>query len=444
MGRMHRTPSFSTPLVLGVTGHRNLDPNLLEPLRTAVRGLFRQLHCDYPWTPIVLLSPLATGADCLVAEVALESASDVQLVAVLPWPRALDAEIGTPEGERGCCEALINRALLIVDMPLPDHMSVETLRDTPSARENQFDEVGRYIARHCQILIAAWDGNAFATDSQTAKVVRYHAEGAPAPFSVRAGALDTVDQTAVCHFCVGRPAPATGSPAATASSAAGNAVVTPHWEWPAIRQHPTVRRRPRKWSKWIGWLVRSALLGVHRLRFLFHPPHAPHDAPAEHLLKQRWKMVDRYNQDVQQMLQMSQTAAILIQNRGYLVPDDLAGELPESVYNLREAYARADTVAGHWQKRTWRMTFSLFAVALLAIASLETYSHLSHEPYWLASYLGLLALGYGLFRWTLRQHHQGRWLDYRALAESLRVQAFWRWAGLPDSVADHYLRHFRG
>jgi hypothetical protein len=34
-------------------------------------------------------------------------------------------------------------------------------------------------------------------------------------------------------------------------------------------------------------------------------------------------------------------------------------------------------------------------------------------------------------------------LDYRALAEGLRVQIFWRIAGLGDLVADHYLRKQR-
>ena len=86
----------------------------------------------------------------------------------------------------------------------------------------------------------------------------------------------------------------------------------------------------------------------------------------------------------------------------------------------------------------------LFVMAFAAIALLEIYAHF--WPAWplLLSYLALLATGFYIFRRARQRDVQGRWLDYRALAEALRVQVFWRWAGLTDSAGDHYLRHFRG
>jgi hypothetical protein len=44
------------------------------------------------------------------------------------------------------------------------------------------------------------------------------------------------------------------------------------------------------------------------------------------------------------------------------------------------------------------------------------------------------------YRREKRADVQDKYLNYRALAEGLRVHCFWRLAGLPDSVADHYLR----
>ena len=60
------------PIVLGVTGHRDLPSEDSETLRMAVRKLFAQLKHDYPNSPFKLISGLAEGADRLVAEVALE------------------------------------------------------------------------------------------------------------------------------------------------------------------------------------------------------------------------------------------------------------------------------------------------------------------------------------------------------------------------------------
>jgi hypothetical protein len=79
-----------------------------------------------------------------------------------------------------------------------------------------------------------------------------------------------------------------------------------------------------------------------------------------------------------------------------------------------------------------------------ALASLEIYAHYWHEWPLPLIYLVLLGVTYALYRWSRRRQHQGCWLDDRAFAEALRVQVFWRWAGLSNCVADHYLRHFRG
>ncbi len=60
------------------------------------------------------------------------------------------------------------------------------------------------------------------------------------------------------------------------------------------------------------------------------------------------------------------------------------------------------------------------------------------------AYLGCWALGLGLWWFCVRRtDYQNRRQDYRALAEALRVQFYWRVAGLPDAAEDHYLRKQR-
>ena len=74
-------------LVIGVTGHRNLAEAELTHLRTEVRRFFETLHRDFPSLPLKVLSPLATGADQLVASVAIEL--NIPVIAVLPIPLAM-------------------------------------------------------------------------------------------------------------------------------------------------------------------------------------------------------------------------------------------------------------------------------------------------------------------------------------------------------------------
>ena len=48
-----------------------------------------------------------------------------------------------------------------------------------------------------------------------------------------------------------------------------------------------------------------------------------------------------------------------------------------------------------------------------------------------------------MWLWSRRARYQTKYLDYRALAEGLRVQIFWRLAGVSEAAADHYLRKQR-
>ncbi|MBY0526556.1 MAG: hypothetical protein K2R98_24385 [Gemmataceae bacterium] len=63
---------------------------------------------------------------------------------------------------------------------------------------------------------------------------------------------------------------------------------------------------------------------------------------------------------------------------------------------------------------------------------------------WYTAYQSCLIAGYGLYFLAKWSEFHSKYLDYRALAEGLRVQLFWRVAGLHHSVADHYLRKQRG
>ena len=76
------------PLVIGVTGHRDLRTQDVPLLEREVAAIITRLQRDYIGeeneTPLVLISALAEGADRIVARVAL--ALGVRLIAPLPLP----------------------------------------------------------------------------------------------------------------------------------------------------------------------------------------------------------------------------------------------------------------------------------------------------------------------------------------------------------------------
>src|SRR5258708_20873104 len=76
------------PLVIGVTGHRDLRDEDVPKLEAEVAAIIAGLRLDYlegdSETPIIVLSALAEGADRLVARVAL--AQGARLLPPLPLP----------------------------------------------------------------------------------------------------------------------------------------------------------------------------------------------------------------------------------------------------------------------------------------------------------------------------------------------------------------------
>src|ERR1017187_4676800 len=77
------------PLVVGITGHRDLRDEDLRELSIAIESIFTDLKGGYPSTPLILLSALAEGADRLAAQVALSNEIGAHLFVPLPMEQAI-------------------------------------------------------------------------------------------------------------------------------------------------------------------------------------------------------------------------------------------------------------------------------------------------------------------------------------------------------------------
>src|SRR5947209_4846429 len=199
------------PLVIGVTGHRDLRDQDVPVLEREVAAIIERLRHDYlhgdSETPIVVLSSLAEGADRLVARLAL--AHGVRLIAPMPMPideYRRDFEPGLKAGNAVEFEALLAQAIAAPEVPFTPGNSLATVRADATKREEQYRAAGLFIAQHANVLIALWDGDGTAMrPGGTAEVVAFKRRGIPLDIlgSARAS-LDASEIGPVIHVVTPR------------------------------------------------------------------------------------------------------------------------------------------------------------------------------------------------------------------------------------------------
>ncbi len=131
------------PLIVAVTGHRDLIKEDENILREKVKEFFEELKRNNPHTNIILLSGLAEGADMLTAEEALKLS--IELIAILPYEKEEYLQSFDNKKEIDRFNKLYNQA-----------KKVKILKKT---KEGAYVELAKYLAKHSNILLALWDGN---------------------------------------------------------------------------------------------------------------------------------------------------------------------------------------------------------------------------------------------------------------------------------------------
>lgn len=164
-------------LCVGVTGHR---PNrlvgadlallrqrvreVLEFVRDAAAEAGAAAGSAYaPGPPLLrVISPLAEGADRIVAEEAV--ALGFELQSPLPFMRDdYEQDFATSES-RESYRRLLARATAVLEL--------DGKRDTPTLQNEAYEAVGRVVLNHCDVLIAIWDGKEAQGSGGTAQIVR--------------------------------------------------------------------------------------------------------------------------------------------------------------------------------------------------------------------------------------------------------------------------------
>jgi len=128
--------SFGLPLVVAVTGHRDLVQEEVPAIRERVRELFVDLSQRAGERNLRVMSPLAEGADRLVAEEAL--ALGLELIVPLPMPRELYALDFKDEASAREFDRLATRAAELYELPLAAGVTQDQLHSARDARARQY------------------------------------------------------------------------------------------------------------------------------------------------------------------------------------------------------------------------------------------------------------------------------------------------------------------
>jgi hypothetical protein len=380
----HHPEAAMTPLIVGVTSHRNIPAREIEPIRQHVRDFFSQLQRDFPDLPLMVLSALAEGGDQLVAQEAL--AAGARLVAPLPLPRQLYVDDFADPAVRASFDALCSKAEVVL-LPPPMEQSRRAIESKGLGRDRQYAKTGVYIASHCHILLAIWDGKTSGRLGGTAQIVNYHLTGTlPGLIDRRRDTRHVLgggDESLLYHIVCSRDR-ADGAPAAGLLPLQA------------------------------GWRGGDTLASLAEL-------------PAEFRLM--FAHMAEFNADCRKYADPIEAAP----KPSHRVPSSATA-------TIDRLFQAADWLAMHFQKRVLLAMRTTYILAALMGIAFTFYAHLPAQDYLIYLFLLLFASGGFVSVLARRRGWHRKYLDYRALAEGLRIQSCWRRAGV-SANADHEFAH---
>jgi hypothetical protein len=382
-------PGGAVPLVVAVTGHRDLVPAEIPRIRERVQEFLRELQHRYADRSVGVMSALAEGADQLVAEEAL--ALGIPLTVTMPMPKALYLhDFATPEA-KARFERLCESAVDVFELPLTPGNTVESISGPGPNRSRQYAQVGVFMCAHCHVLLALWDGKDSDQLGGTSQVVRFHHDDVMPGFTPRgaAGRLVLADDESdlVYHIVCSRDRPG-GTPTA------GLAPLDASWYTSDDRQ-PRVAELPAR----------------HRLVF---------------------DRTNEFSHDIRLH------AASIAAGKYPLLTKEQAATMPPGLRDIDQLFCAADWLAIHFQKRVQRTLLATHVCVFLTGFAYLSYTDFRSDRKFIFLVLAAMAIATLINSLAQRGAWQRKYLDNRTLAEGLRVQFYWAAAGVTSGIVSKF------
>jgi uncharacterized membrane protein YfcA len=370
-------------LSIGITAHRDLVAEEVPILEEQVRVFFRSLGEEFPDLNPSLITALAEGGDRLAARQALELG--IPVTAVLPMAQQEYEKDFVAPGSLAEFRELLASSSRVIVLPLIKGLDADSLAFDQASRNRQYAQLGVFISNHCQVLLALWDGRKGKDLGGTGQVVQYHLTAVMPGFAAGESSADLLadnENDLAYHIVCSRDRPG-GSPET------GLVPLETYW-------------------------ITSTAGRESGEQF-----------PADyHEILQR---LQDYGGDVLKYeSEISAEAESLLTDLPELA-------LPGGAKEADRLYGIADWLAIHFQKRVNLALLITFMLAVVMGLVFLVYSEYLLPDHFVFIFLALFFLGVVFHVIGSRRQWHRKYLDYRALAEGLRVQIYWNLAGVVDS-----------
>ena len=366
-------------LTIGVTGHRDLLAEEVPALKKKVRDFFVQMKNDFPDLNLQLITPLAEGSDRLVADVALELGCD--LIVPMPMSRAdYEMDFSSPAAV-GAFRDSLKKARVIYLRSLKRDSGIGLNHED---RARQYAQMGIFISNHSQVLLALWDGKPSLEVGGTASVVNYHLTAVMPGFSISEDSPNLLadnENDLVYHIVCSRDRPG---------------------------------GQPREGLSTLQTIWVTAQFGLESGEHL----------PIEYQIM--WHRLQDYGRDMKKY-------GSAIKEEGVNLLDSAPDlELPMGTFEIAYQHRIADWLAIHFQKRISFGLIAIHSIAVLVGLIFVVYSEIEGFEFLVNFFLLAFLVGFIIFKIGEHRQWHRKHLDYRALAEGLRVQFYWSLAGVID------------
>lgn len=412
------------PIIVGVTGHRDIDPMSDPQLRSVTSKILSELRSEFG-DALYVMTALADGADQLVADVA--NSLSLPIIAVLPMPLPAYRLLVSDTSR---LDAHWNNAAIRIELP----MLGETPDTTPKTDQHQYEQLGVFLSQRSHILLVLWEGpercdprGADIGGGGTVYVLRMRFDVQYALKSARnsllferfGSQLSLPHPDPVIHVV----APRVHRTATTERFKGyvpppGNCYILKNWsglDGIEIKPNDEIRRH-------IPAATKKDLHQIKNLndRLAKLPNFDMEHFKAQFAYLQTSDETATYGEPLEKLkcLQAGVDAAATVHQR------QLFGVNAPSRFHLRLG-----------------LLFWTTAIVPTSVLMFEWYAKLHGGMAPLAIYLTMMVASILVERDAFdKRHLHERFLDYRILAEAIRVQMFWAASALPAASADNYSR----
>ena len=314
--------------------------------------------------------------------IAAEVALEMNIKYIVPLPLPYDEYIKDFQDTKEGFDYLLKNSLGYFELPIGES-ELESSRHYGPSRDKRYESVGAFIAKHSQILIALWDGKDTGIIGGTSQVVKFKLKGLPTEYAPYRTILDTPDTGPVYHILTRR--------------------IKNKDEFK--NYNPEVKRIIPDGTNEKTFFGKNGI----------------------------FSKIDSFNNRTKSLSREK-----IENSREYL-----ASGVVEKEKFVSYIYSEADILAINFKKKWNLLQLFLLIITGTLLGVFLGYIFLNSLYLLVGYFMAYVLLTYLFKIRNLSHSYHESYVEYRSLAEGLRVEFFLRLAGVHEDSADRYLRKHR-